>query len=158
VAAAPSPTEERRYVIRGRAVPVDLCLSVLAILGVSNHAFDGDLLFFHEQGVTSLAFARHLPCLSSCRGLPELREGSEVLFTQHDSERGGEKKRAFRVEVYPKVREPTDNRQHLDAQKETCVGAPQHDCCYFDLKMEVRPDLNRVHLELDRFPRPIYSC
>ncbi|CAN0337014.1 unnamed protein product, partial [Ectocarpus sp. 8 AP-2014] len=40
--------------------------------------------------------ARHL------RNLPELREGSEVIFTQHESERGGDKKRATRVEVCPK--------------------------------------------------------
>lgn len=43
----------------------------------------------------------------SLRGLPDLREGSEVVFTQHEPERGGEKRRATRVEVFPNVREST---------------------------------------------------
>ncbi|CAM9108870.1 unnamed protein product [Scytosiphon promiscuus] len=67
--------------------------------GVVKSLRDGGFGFIRPLGGTEDVYFR---INDTCKNLPDLREGSEVIFTQHESERGGEKKRATRVEVYPK--------------------------------------------------------
>eukprot|EP00752_Nemacystus_decipiens_P009418 g8421.t1 len=67
--------------------------------GVVKSLRDGGFGFIRPLGGSEDVYFR---IHDTCKGLPDLREGSEVVFTQHESERGGEKKRATRVEVYPK--------------------------------------------------------
>ncbi|CAM9754667.1 unnamed protein product [Ectocarpus sp. 12 AP-2014] len=67
--------------------------------GVVKNLRDGGFGFIRPFGGTEDVYFR---ISDTCKNLPELREGSEVIFTQHESERGGDKKRATRVEVCTK--------------------------------------------------------
>lgn len=80
-----------------------------------------------------------------------------MVFTQHESERGGEKKRATRVEVYPKVGDTADQRADLGVGTHV-VHVPYHNIVSC-LKLDPIPNVNvtsffqsdKRHLNSDLF-------